>query len=269
MTSSDDSAPVLVARENGLAVLTLNRPEAYNAMNLELSRALLDALIECDEDGAVRAVMITGAGAAFCAGGDIRAMRESSGADGRAGAFLKRLTIYVHGVVATMARMPKPVIGAINGAAAGAGMSLALACDLVVAAEGARFTMAYTKIGIAPDGSSTFFLPRLVGAKRAYELIARNAPLSAAEAQSLGLVNQVYGDEGFAAQAKAYAAELAAGPTQALGHAKRLLTLSPGTPLETQMEYERQAIAACGNSADFAEGTSAFLEKRAPAFHGS
>jgi 2-(1,2-epoxy-1,2-dihydrophenyl)acetyl-CoA isomerase len=268
MTESDAAAPVLVTRENGLAILTLNRPEAYNAMNLDLGQALLEALIDCDEDADVRAVMITGAGAAFCAGGDIRAMRASADADGRAGPFLKRLTVYVHGLVATMARMPKPVIGAINGAAAGAGMSLALACDLLVAAEGARFTMAYTKIGIAPDGSSTFFLPRLVGAKRAYELIARNRPLSAAEAQALGIVNQIYADDSFAAHAKAYAAELAAGPTQALGHAKRLLTMSPGSPLETQMEYERQAIAACGNSADFAEGTMAFLEKRAPAFTG-
>jgi len=266
--AKDDRAPVRIERDGPLAVVTLDRPEAYNALDLALGDALLKALIACDEDSAVRAVMITGAGKAFCSGGDIRAMRRHADPDGSAARFLKNLTVYLHAVVATIARMPKPVVAAVNGPAAGAGFSLALACDLLVAAESAKFTMAYTAIGLAPDGSSTFFLPRLVGPKRAYELMARNRPLSAQQAADLGIVAEIYGDDDFATRAHGFAAALAAGPTRALGEAKRLLTLSAGSPLETQMEYERQAIAACGASDDFREGSAAFAEKRAASFTG-
>jgi 2-(1,2-epoxy-1,2-dihydrophenyl)acetyl-CoA isomerase len=254
-------------RVGAVTVITLNRPEAYNALDLQLGEELLDALIECDEDRGVRAVVLTGAGRAFCAGGDIRAM-DASGSAGGAAAFLKKLTVFLHSAVATMAWMPKPVIAAVNGPAAGAGFSLALAADLILAAHGATFTMAYTKIGLCPDGSSTYFLPRLVGGKRAFDLICSNRILTATQAQDLGLVAEVFPDQEFRARAREFAARLAAGPTQALSRAKRLLSLGAGGTLETQMEHERTAIAECGRTEDFREGIRAFLEKRAPTFAG-
>jgi len=220
------STPVQLERSGGLATITLNRPQAFNALDLALGEALVDAAIACDEDASVRAVMITGEGRAFCGGGDIRQMRERADAEGRAAAFLKKLTLTLHAAVATFARMPKPVVTAVNGPAAGAGFSHTVCGDLVVAADTATFALAYTAIGLAPDSGSTFYLPRLVGAKRAFALIAENRPLSAAEAQTLGLVNEVFPADSFAADAEALARRLAEGPTQALGAAKKLLMLS-------------------------------------------
>ncbi|MEE8444781.1 MAG: enoyl-CoA hydratase-related protein, partial [Alphaproteobacteria bacterium] len=206
---------------------------------------------------------------AFCAGGDIQSMRDNADADGSAAVFLKTLTVPLHGAIATLARMQKPVIAAVNGVAAGAGFSIALACDLILATESAKFTMAYTRIGAVPDGSSTYFLPRAVGFKRAYDLIVNNRVLSAAEARDMGIVSEIFADGEFADQALAYTQRLAAGPTLALGRAKQLLTSSGAETLETQMEHERRAIAASGATADFIEGTKAFLAKRKPDFTGS
>jgi 2-(1,2-epoxy-1,2-dihydrophenyl)acetyl-CoA isomerase len=268
MGATESEALVLFEREKGLAVLTLNRPASYNALDLELGEALLAAAIRCDEDPAVRAVLITGAGPAFCSGGDIRQMCEEAEPDGRAGAFLKRLTVRFHATIATLARMPKPVVMAVNGPAAGGGLSLALAGDLVVASEDASFTLGYTAIGLAPDGSSSFTLPRLVGPKRAYELMALNRKLTAAEARDLGLINQVFPAERFRDEALDYARRLAQGPTRALGQAKKLLLLNATCDLETAMEHERRAIAACGGTNDFIEGVGAFFDKRKAAFRG-
>ena len=261
-------APVLIERKGGLVVLTLNRPGSYNAVDGPMMQALLDALVECDEDESVRAVLLTGSGRAFCAGGDLKAMRAEDAAGRSVGVFLKRLTVPVHGAIATMARMEKPVIAAVNGVAGGAGFSFALACDLVLAAESAVFTMAYTKAGLAPDGGSSFFLPRVVGPKRAYDLMVNNAVLTAQEARDLGIVNEVYRDASFMAEARSYAERLAAGPTRAFGAAKRLLASSPDASLEGQMEHERRAIAACAGTEDFEEGVAAFVDKRAAAFKG-
>ena len=257
--------PVLSERGGGLAVVTLNRPEAYNAIDEGMIGALLEALIGCDQDRAVRAVMITGAGKAFCAGGDLKAMRAAADAP----TFLKRLTVPVHACIATIARMDKPVIAAVNGPAGGVGFSLAIACDLVVAAESAVFTLAYTKAGLAPDGGSTFYLPRIVGPKRAYEMMALNPVLSADQAKAEGLVTAVLPDAGFAAAARDWATQLAEGPTLALAAAKRLLAASPDCSLETQMEHERRAISAAAATADFREGVAAFAEKRVPQFGGT
>jgi 2-(1,2-epoxy-1,2-dihydrophenyl)acetyl-CoA isomerase len=248
--------------------ITLNRPKAYNALNKEMGGQLLDAVIRCDEDENVRAVVITGNGASFCSGGDIRQMMDAVARDGHAAAFLKTLTVYLHETTATMAHMSKPVITAVNGAAAGAGFSLALAGDLVLAADNARFTVAYTAIGLAPDGSSTFTLPRLIGPKRAFELIYTNRPVLTDEARELGLVNQVFPAAQFLERAREFAINVAKGPTAALGCAKKLLTLSAQNGLETQMEHERRAIAACGRTADFREGADAFFAKRPPKFQG-
>jgi 2-(1,2-epoxy-1,2-dihydrophenyl)acetyl-CoA isomerase len=164
--------------------------------------------------------------------------------------------------------MPKPSITAVNGVAAGGGMSLALAGDLILATEAARFTMAYTQIGASPDGSSSFTLPRLVGVKRALELTFLNRVLSAREAMGWGIVNQVFPDDQFAQKVREIATQLAQGPTQAYGRAKALFYSSTSETLETQMELEAQLIAASGKTADFREGITAFVEKRKPAFHG-
>jgi 2-(1,2-epoxy-1,2-dihydrophenyl)acetyl-CoA isomerase len=187
---------------------------------------------------------------------------------GHAAAFLKTLTVGLHGTISTMARMNKPVITAVNGAAAGAGFSLALAGDVVLAADNARFTVAYTAIGLAPDGSSTFTLPRLVGPKRAFELMCTNRAVPADEAKDLGLVNQVFPAAQFMEKAREFAVNVAKGPTVALGCAKKLLTLSAQNSLEAQMEHERRAIAACGRTADFREGADAFFAKRPAKFQG-
>jgi 2-(1,2-epoxy-1,2-dihydrophenyl)acetyl-CoA isomerase len=267
MTTQSD-ASVLLDGTGGVGWITLNRPEVYNALNTDMAERLLDAVIRCDEDDKIRAVVITGSGASFCAGGDIRQMIDSGASEGNAARFLKTLTVSLHAATATIAYMSKPVVMAVNGAAAGAGFSLALAGDLVLAADNARFTVAYTAIGLAPDGSSTFTLPRLVGPKRAFELMCTNRPLSADEAKALGLVNQVFPKTEFNQRAREFAANLARGPTAALGYAKRLVTLSAQSSLETQMEHERRAIAACGRTADFREGTEAFIAKRPPDFQG-
>lgn len=251
---------------DGVGVITLNRPASYNAINIALGESLRDAVIRCDEDPAIRAVLITARGPAFCSGGDVRQMREAVAADGHAGKFLKTLTVSLHAIIGTMIHMPKPVITAVNGAAAGAGFSLAIAGDIVLAAEDARFTVAYTAIGLAPDGGSTFLLPRLLGAKRAFELMVTNEGLSAEEAKALGVVNRVYPRSSFSQQSLEFAAKLAKGPTKALGHAKRLVTLGAQSSFESQMEHERRAIAACGHTADFIEGADAFFAKRIPNF---
>jgi len=267
MTTQSEPA-VLFDVTDGVGWITLNRPKAYNAINTDLAGRFLDTVIHCDEDDEVRALVITGNGPSFCSGGDIRQMMDAVTRDGHAAAFLKTLTVSLHEAIATMAHMRKPVIMAVNGAAAGAGFSLALAGDLVLAADSARFTVAYTAIGLAPDGSSTFTLPRLIGPKRAFELMCTNRALSANEAKELGLVNQVFPTAQFVEQAREFAANVARGPTAALGCAKKLLTLSAQNSIETQMEHERRAIAACGRTADFREGTDAFFAKRPPKFQG-
>jgi 2-(1,2-epoxy-1,2-dihydrophenyl)acetyl-CoA isomerase len=269
MATPPDDDPILLDIAEGLATITLNRPHAYNALDLALCDGLVRAAIECDENPAVRAVLVTGSGTAFCAGGDIRQMQEHVVRDGDAGRFLKQLAGQLHLALATFAHMAKPVITAVNGPAAGAGFSLALAGDLALASEAAKFTVAYTAIAVPPDGSLSFHLPRLIGPKLAYELACSNRSLTAAEACDLRLINAVYPAASFAVEAKGYAANLARGPTVALGQAKRLIALAAASSHETQMEYERQAIALCGHSADFKEGIAAFLAKRKAVFRGS
>jgi len=249
----------------GVATITLNRPEAYNALSLTLARELFDAVLEVDEDPAVRCIVITGAGKAFCGGGDVKDFTQSLP---RIGVLLKELTTFIHGTVSRLVRTPKPVITAVNGVAAGGGLALALAGDLVVAAESARFTMAYSRIGATPDGSSTYWLPRLCGIRRAVELYYTNRVLSAKEAVEWGLATRAVPDAEFSAAVRVLAAELAQGPTLAFGRGKRLLHRSTTESLETQMEHESQAIAQSGHTEDFAEGVRAFSEKRAPTFHG-
>jgi 2-(1,2-epoxy-1,2-dihydrophenyl)acetyl-CoA isomerase len=222
-------------------------------------------VLEVDEDPDVRCVVLTGAGRAFCGGGDVKDFVAELP---RIGLVLKELTSYVHGAVSRLVRMPKPVISAVNGVAAGGGLSLALAGDLVVAAETARFTMAYARIAATPDGSSTYWLPRLVGLRRALELFYTNRVLSAQEALDWGLVNRVVPDAELRDAAATLARELAQGPTLALGGGKRLFHASTTESLDTQMALESEAIARSGHTADFVEGIQAFAAKRAPVFRG-
>jgi len=256
---------LLLERRDQVATLTLNRPDAYNALSLALGREIFQAVLEVDDDPDVRCVVITGRGKAFCAGGDVKDFADNLG---RIGALVKELTTYLHGAVSRLARSDKPVIMAVNGVAAGGGLSFALAGDIVVAAESARFTMAYSKIAATPDGSSSYFLPRLVGLRRAMELYFTNRVLSAREAVEWGLVTRVVPDAELASAAQALALELAQGPTRAFGGAKRLFHQSTWESLETQMELEAQAIAASGRTEDFRAGVAAFAAKQVPAFRG-
>src|SRR5262245_26494346 len=254
-----------IERAAQVGTITLNRPEALNALDLALGRELFHAALEVDEDRELRCVVVTGAGKAFCAGGDVKGFADNLP---RIGVLIKELTTYLHGAVSRLCRSDKPVIMAVNGVAAGGGFSLALSGDVVVAAESARFTMAYSKIAATPDGSSSYFLPRLIGLRRALDLYLSNRALSAREALEWGLVTRVVPDAEFKTAVEALARELAQGPTRAFGTAKRLLHQSTWESLETQMELEAQAIAASGHTRDFAVGVTAFAQKQTPTFEG-
>jgi 2-(1,2-epoxy-1,2-dihydrophenyl)acetyl-CoA isomerase len=256
---------LIVERKGNVATLTLNRPDAYNALDLVLGRDLFTASIELDEDPDVRCVVVTGSGRAFCAGGDVKSFVDNLG---RIGAHIKELTTYLHGAISRFARSDKPVIMAVNGVAAGGGFSLALSGDLVVAAESAKFTMAYSRIAASPDGSSSYFLPRLIGLRRAMELYFTNRVLTAREAVEWGMVTRAVPDAELPGAVDALARELAQGPSKAFGIAKRLLHQSTWESLETQMELEAQGIAACGRTEDFRAGVTAFAEKATPTFRG-
>ena len=260
-----DYQSLTLERKDNVATITLNRPDAFNALNLALGRDLFHASIEVDEDPEVRCVVVTGTGKAFCAGGDVKDFVDNLP---RVGALVKELTTYLHGAVSRFCRTDKPVVMAINGVAAGGGLSLALSGDLVVATESARFTMAYSKIAATPDGSSSYFLPRLIGLRRTMELYFTNRVLTAREAFEWGLVTRVVPDTDFKAAVATLAREMAQGPSKAYGGAKRLFHESTWTSLETQMELEAQAIANSGRTEDFRAGVTAFAEKKSPVFRG-
>lgn len=249
--------------EEGLARLRLARPAAGNAITGAMARELMDAVAACD-DPAVRAVLLTGEGPRFCVGGDLREFAKHG--EGLA-EHLREVTTYLHAAVSRLIRLEIPVVAGVHGAAAGAGLSLACACDLVVAGRSTRFRTAYVAIGLSPDGSLSYTLPRLVGPRRALQLLLTNPPFTAAEALEWGIVTQLVADDLVEETALALARRLAAGPTRALGAAKRLVRLEE--PLETQMEMETRAIVAAARAADGNEGVAAFLEKRAPRFTGA
>jgi 2-(1,2-epoxy-1,2-dihydrophenyl)acetyl-CoA isomerase len=249
---------------DGIARITLDRPDAANGLDPRLARELGAAAARCDDDPAVKAVVLTGSGRFFCAGGDLKAMAAAG--PGTTGRFVKGLADDLHRAVATLARMAPPLVVAVNGTAAGAGLSLAAVGDLVVAAEGATFTMAYTRAGLSPDGSSTWFLPRVIGLRRTQELALTNRVLTAAEALGWGLVTRVVPAEDLAAEATALAASLAAGSRAAQASVRQLLLASSGHGLEEQMELEGRTIAACAAGPDGREGVGAFVGRRAPRF---
>jgi 2-(1,2-epoxy-1,2-dihydrophenyl)acetyl-CoA isomerase len=258
-----DNLVLLEVRDN-VAHVTLNRPQAGNAVDLEMAKELMAVSLRCENDPNVRAVLLSGAGNRFCVGGDVKAFAAQE----QLPQYLRAITSYLHLAISHFARLDAPVIAAVQGSAAGGGFSLAISCDLVLAAESATFLMAYSKIGMAPDGGSTYFLPRLVGLKRAMELTLINRVLSAREACEWGIVTEVVSADRLTARAEELARSLAQGPTGAFGSAKRLLHSGWNQSLETQMELESRAIVEAGGSADGKEGIRAFVEKRKARFGG-
>lgn len=260
----DSDKQLKVERRGAVCVITLDRPADANALDRAMAAELARVAAACDADASVRAVVLTGSGRFFCAGGDVKAMAGFGDAVARE---IKALADDLHRAIAAFSRMAAPLVIAVNGTAAGAGMSLAATGDLVVAAEGATFTMAYTGVGLSPDGSSTWFLPRLIGLRRTQELMLTNRRLSAAEAQAWGLVTQVAATPELALdQALQWAEALASGASGSQRSVKQLLLATFGNGLETQMELEGRAIAACAASADGREGVAAFVARRPPRF---
>lgn len=257
---------IVVTSHEGVVTLRLNDPASMNALSVSMGAefdAAMDGLVS---DTSVRVLVITGTGRGFSAGGDVQAFYDSREAPHET---MQAVLDGLHGSVSKLLNAPFPTIAAINGVVAGAGMGLAMATDLAVAVDTAVFTMAYTGIGVSPDGSSTFFLPRLVGTRRAMELILTNRVLSAAEALDLGIVNQVVPEDGFDAAVANLSSKLAQGPTLAYVRARELLASSFANDPFSQMDAEAASILAAASTDDFYEGISAFIEKRKPGFTGS
>jgi 2-(1,2-epoxy-1,2-dihydrophenyl)acetyl-CoA isomerase len=248
-------------RDGAVLTITLNRPEVLNAFNAAMHEALQAALREA-RDAEVRAVLLTGAGRGFCVGQDLTEFREAPGDIG------DRLRSGYHRNVLAIRALEKPVIAAVNGAAAGAGLSLACACDIRIAADGATFIPAFVNIGLVPDSGGTYFIARLLGPARAFEWMSAGRRVTAVEAHGWGLVSEVVEADSLPDRATALASELAALPTRAIGMTKRLFDGAWGARLEEQLEREAQLQAAATQTDDFREGVAAFLEKRPPVFRG-
>lgn len=253
-------------RDGHVAIVTLNRPDAANSLDVPMSEELVKVATHCDSNPDIRAVVFTGSGKMFSAGGDL----HSFAAEGEGmSEYMRYATAGLHVAISRFSRMNAPYLVAVNGVAAGAGFSMAISGDLVFAAESAKLTMAYTKAGVSPDGSSTWFLPRLVGRVKAMQLILMNDVLTAAQAAEWGLVNEVVPDDKLMERTLEVAHQLAAGPTLAYGESKRLIADSFNTPLETQMELETRAIAGLARaSEDTRNAIKAFTQKQQPEFKG-
>jgi len=257
----------LEMRDPGVGIITLNRPAALNALTIEVGNEFLRAVGEARERGA-RAIILTGAGRAFCAGGDLREMRRMGETEGRADAFFDEPLGLLNECIMLIRQTPVPFIAAVNGVASGGGCNFALACDLVLAAESARFNQAFVGIGLTPDCGGTFILPRLVGQKIATELLMTGDFVDARRAAEIGMINRVLPDAELMNEAYALAARLAAGPTVALGRIKQLLEKGATNDYVAQLELEHKAQLQSGQTADFKEGVAAFLEKRPPRYTG-
>jgi len=259
-------ASVLVSLESGVLTLTLNRPEKLNAFNPEMHQALRQGLERAAEEAEGRALLLTGAGRGFCAGQDLAER------DVRAGASPIDLSVSLasnyNPLVRRLRSLPKPVVCAVNGVAAGAGANIALACDIVLAARSARFVEAFSRIGLIPDSGGTYFLPRLVGTARALGLALLAESIGAEQAEQWGLIWKAVDDASLASEALALARLLASGPTQGYGLLKRAMNASNGNSLDAQLDLERDLQREAGFSEDYREGVRAFKEKREPRFRG-
>lgn len=249
--------------DNGVATITLNRPEVYNALNDEITFEFQDALKATAKDEKVRVIVITGEGKAFCSGQDLKA---ASGDQKRS--FLQSLNKRYNPIISAMRSLPKPIVCRLNGVAAGAGCSLALACDIIVASEDATLIEVFINIGLVPDSGSSYFLPRLVGMAKAFEMCSMGSRVKASEAAAIGLVNKCVPADQLDATVKTYTDYFATAPTRSIGLIKKMLSKSATSTLEQMLEYEAYCQEIAGSSHDYKEGVSAFLEKRKPDFTG-
>ncbi|GAB4480161.1 MAG: 2-(1,2-epoxy-1,2-dihydrophenyl)acetyl-CoA isomerase PaaG [Anaerolineae bacterium] len=256
---------ILYEQDDGILTITMNRPDRLNALTVTMLHELDDAFKRAEEDPAIRAVVLTGAGRGFCPGADLSAVQEY-GPDFDFGTALRE---HYNPLILRMVNLPKPIIAAVNGAAAGAGMSLALACDLRIAAESASFLQAFVKIALVPDSGSTWLLSRLVGAGRALELALSGRRLSAQEACEWGMVNRVVPDEEFAAAVAEIARQYAGAPTAAIGYIKQAMHRGLTSTLAEALELEADLQSRASRLVDHQEGVTAFLEKRPPRFTGA
>lgn len=256
---------VLLERDTGVARVTLNRPDAGNAFNQPMADALLEIALDVANDPAVRVVTLTGAGRMFCVGGDVGDFADNSD---RIAAFLARLAGTLHQALAQFAAMKKPFVTLVNGPAAGAGMSLAISGDIVLATPEAHFTAAYGGIGLTPDGGMTWMLPRLVGMRQAQDIIMTNRRVAADEAKALGLVTRLVATGALAEEGAALASDLSNRPVGAMGQARWLIQTGMTEGFVAQMDRELQSIKAAGESPEGREGVQAFIERRKPDFRG-
>ena len=259
------SESVLYSVADEIAVITLNRPQVMNAINAAMIVQLRAACERAEHDSTARAVVLRGAGPAFLAGGDVAFFHANLP---RMPALAREGGAELHHAILALRRAPKPVLASVHGAVAGAGVSLMAAADLAIAAEETKFTIAYSRIGTSPDGGATYFLPRLVGARRALELMLLSDTFDAQTALRLGLVNWVTGTERLGSETEAIARLIALGPTRAFWEIKRLVNESHDRALVAQLDAEVEAFARCAATRDFAEGVTAFVEKRKPNFEG-
>ena len=255
--------PILTQRHENILQVTLNRPEAFNALNFDLMEALGKTMASAAVDDSIKGVMLTGNGKAFCSGGDLKWISQQSE---EAGSVLYRLAPMFHIAIAEIRRMGKPVVAAINGIAAGGGFSLALACDFRVMGQSATLRQAYTSSGLSMDGGGSFALPRLVGLARAMEIMAFDEPISSAKALGWGLVTKVVPDEEVQKEALLMLENLSRTALHSFAWSKKLMTDSFNNTLETQLELERQGISDCAAHPEGQEGIKAFVEKRKPSF---
>lgn len=258
------SRSLLVEMNGPVARLTLNRPDAGNAIDVELARELHEAALACEANDEIRCVVIGGTGRLFCAGGDVRALHA---AGSELPLLLQQITGPLHAAYLRFAEMRKPVIAAVHGPAAGAGIGLACCCDLVIADQNASFTLAYSSIGLSPDGGATWLLPRLIGLRRAQELCMTKRRLSAVEAAQMGLITRVVEADSLAAEVEKLATTLASSATGALGVTKHLLLETGSNDFATQLDAESREISLQGATKEAVEGIRAFVEKRAPQFN--